>query len=66
MSRNCQKRLTQKEDQIKSAVDPEIQIGVAGTLARAFPLKKGKALGTRLLGLNPKFANAEKYNKKAS
>ena len=33
LSRNCQKRLTQKEDQIKSGADPEIQKGVAGTLA---------------------------------
>ena len=33
LSRNCQKRLTQKEDQIKSGADPEIQKGVAGTVA---------------------------------
>ena len=31
LSRNCQKRPTQKEDQIKSGADPEIQKGVAGT-----------------------------------
>ena len=31
MSRNCQKRLTNKEDQIKSGADLEIQKGVAGT-----------------------------------
>ena len=34
LSRNCQKRLTNKEDQIKSGANPEIQKGPAGTLAR--------------------------------
>jgi len=33
LSRNCQKRLTNKEDQIKSGANPEIQKGLAGTLA---------------------------------
>ena len=33
LSRNFQKRLTYKEDQIKSGANPEIQKGLAGTLA---------------------------------
>ena len=33
LSRNCQKRLTNKEDQIKLGAYPEIQKGLAGTLA---------------------------------
>ena len=89
MSRNCEKRPTQKEDQIKSGADPEIQKGVAATPASnmdTFYFTENSSdiienitkwgVGVRgclvggcvvlALGLNPKSANAKKYNKKAS
>ena len=78
--RNCQKRLTNKEDQIKSGANPEIQKGVAGTLVSnmdTFHFTENSCGGgggggggggvvRGPLGLNPKSANAKKYSKKAS
>ena len=66
--RNCQKRLTNKEDQMKSGANPEIQKGVARTLASnmdTFYFTENSCVRGPL-GLNLKSANVKKYNKKAS
>ena len=56
---------------MKSGANPEIQKGPAGTLARnrdTFYFTENSCGGCVVLalGLDPKFTNAKKYNKKAS
>ena len=63
--------MTQKEDQIKSGANPEIQKGLAGTLASnmdTFYFTENSCGGCVVLplGFNPKSANAKKFNNKAS